>query len=177
MGSSEGAGHRQQKRAVFAPQGGVEIAYKIVGFDFAAEGLELFGVDADFRIQVEDEQLFALAITEHVHESVIAVDELASGIGDVNALLHLLKEQTISLFRGTTVRDVADDVNGAFLRTALLGVRRCRDHGIAAEAGVRALGELFVASHGDVGPTTPLAKLQATHISPTAHTPPSRPPP
>ena len=93
-----------------------------------------------------------------MYEGVVAVNELAGGVGDVHTLLHLLKQQAIFFFCGTAVRNVADYVNGAFLRAALLGVGRSRNHRIAAETGVSAFGELFVASHGAVWTTGPLAK-------------------
>ncbi len=93
-----------------------------------------------------------------MHEGVIAVDELAGRVGDVNAFLHLLEEETIFFFRGTAVGNVADDVNRAFLRAALLGVGRSRNDREAAETRVSAFGEFFVAAHGAVRAAGPFAE-------------------
>ena len=157
IAGGEAALDGQQQSAVLAAQRDVEIADVVVGFDFAAEGFALLGVDADFRVQVQDQQFVALAVAEHVHESVVAIDELAGGVGDVDAFLHLLEEQAIFFFRGAAVGNVADDVDRAFLRTALLGVGRSRNDREAAEAGVSAFGEFFVAAHGAVRTAGPLA--------------------
>ncbi len=148
----------QQQRAVLAAQGDVEIAHVVLIFDFVAEGFALLGVDADFRIQIQDQQFFALAVAEHVHEGVVAVDELAGRVGDINAFLHLLEEQTVFFFRGAAVGNVADDVNRAFLRAALLGVGRSRNDREAAETRVGAFREFFVAAHGAVGAAGPFAE-------------------
>ena len=146
----------QQKRAVFAAQRDFEVAHVVVGFDFAAEGVALLGIDADLGVEVQDQQFVAAAVAQHVDEGVIAIEQLARRLGDVNALLHLLEEQAIFFFRGAPLGDVANHVNRAFLRAALLGVRGSRDHGEAAEAGVGAFGEFFVSAHGAVGTSGPL---------------------
>ena len=154
----EAAFDRQQKRAVLAAQGHVEIANVIVGFHFLAEIVPLAGIDADFGIQIQHQQLFARAVAEHVDEGVVAIDDPARRRGDVDALLYLLKQQPVFFLGRAAVGDVAYDVDDALLRAALLGVRRSRDDREAAEAGVRAFGEFFVRAQRAVGASGPLAK-------------------
>ena len=159
VAGGEAAFGGQQQRAIFAAQRGVEIPHIVIGFDFLAEMIALLGVDADLCIQIEDKKFFALRVSEHVHEGVVAVDELTGGAGYVNALLYLLEEQTVFFFGRTAVRDVADHVNRAFLRAALLGVGRSRNDRVAAEAGVGAFGEFLIAAHGAVRTAGPFAKV------------------
>ena len=94
-----------------------------MSLDLAAESIALRGIGADFHIQIQHQQFVAVAVAEHVHEGVVAIEQLALGVGDVNAFLYLLEEQAISFFGGAALGDVAYDVDGAFLRAALLGVR------------------------------------------------------
>jgi hypothetical protein len=149
----------EKECAILAAEGNVEVPYVILTFDFTAEGFALLGIDTDFRIQIQNQQFFALAVAEHVDEGIVAVDELAGRVGDVNAFLHLFKQETVFLFRGTAVGNVADDVDRAFLRTALLGVRGSGNDGIAAETRVGAFREFFVTTHGAIGAAGPFPKL------------------
>ena len=109
-------------------------------------------------IEIQHQQLVAVAVAEHVNEGVVAIEQLAFRVGDVNAFLHLLEEQTIFFFGGAALGHVANDVDGSFLRAALLGVRRGGNDREAAEAGVGAFGKFFVAAHRAVGAASPLAQ-------------------
>ena len=91
IASGEATLNCQKQSAVLAAQRNVEIPDVVLAFDFLAEGFALLGIDTDFRVQIEDQQFFALAVAEHVHESVIAIDEVAGRVSDVYAFLHLLK--------------------------------------------------------------------------------------
>ena len=148
----------QQDRAVFAAQRYFKVADVVVSFDLAAEGVALLGIDADFRVQVQHQQFFRLAVAEHVHERVVAVEELARWVGDVNAFLHLLEEKPVFFFGGSPIGDVADNVNRPSLRAALLGVGRGRNHREAAEARVSAFGEFFIRTHRAVGTPFPFSE-------------------
>ena len=89
---------------------------------FAAEQFALLGRGVNLCLQIEDHQLVAAAVTQHVDESVVAVHQVAVGSGDENALLHLLEQQSIFLFSGAALRGVPDNVDGAFLLAVLVGV-------------------------------------------------------
>src|ERR1700739_3417570 len=93
-----------------------------------------------------------------MHEGIVAVEELAGWVGDVYAFLYLLEEQAIFFFRGAAVRNVADNVNRAFLRIAFVGIGGRENHREAAKTWVGALGKLFGPAHGAVRASRPLAE-------------------
>ena len=75
----EAAFDGQQERAVFAAQRDFEIADVVVSLDLAAESFALLGIDADFSIQVQHQQFVAIAVAQHVHERVVAIESLPAG--------------------------------------------------------------------------------------------------
>ena len=91
-----------------------------------------------------------------MHERIVAVEYLSLRRGHIHAFLHLLKQQSILLFRRSTVGDIAYDVNDSFLRTSLFTVGRGRHYRKPAKTGIGPLSKLLVSAHRAVRTSRPI---------------------
>ena len=90
--------------------------------NFLAERFPLLRRNINFRVDIQRHQLFARLVAQHLHECVVAIEQLAFRSRDKHALLHLLEKQPVALFRAAPVRGIANDVNRSLLLAALLRV-------------------------------------------------------
>ena len=133
-----------EKRAVLAAHRDFKIADVVVLFDFSAEYFTLLSGSVESAFHVERHQLFAGVIAQHLDKSVVAIDQFALRSHDKDAFLDLLEQEPVFFLSCAPVRGVADNVDGAFLLAALVGVRRGRNQRVPAKAGVGTLDEVGV---------------------------------
>ena len=136
--------HRGQQHSIFASKCNFKVTDIVVQFDLAAKGIALFNRNVKLSINIQRHQFFAITVTQHAYEGVVAVQQFAIVRRNKYSFLHLFEQQPILFFRDAAVRGIANHVDSAFLFAALIGERRCRNHGKAAEAGIYALVKAFV---------------------------------
>src|SRR5580704_19392938 len=133
-----------------------------MSFDLAVKLICLLSGGAELGVQIHGHQFGAAAITQHAHEGVIAIEQLAAGCGHEDAFLGLLENQPVFFFRIVAVGSVVHDVDGTLLLASVLAVRRGGNHAIAAEAWVLSFLNSLLGSDA-VGASFPLPLRGSTN--------------
>jgi hypothetical protein len=102
--------------------------------DFLAECRSLIGHRIKHAVNISRPQFFPAGVSEHGHEGVIAIQQLALQGRDEHAFLRLFEQHAVFFFRHVPIGGVAHHMDGALLLASLLRKRRRRNQRLSAKA-------------------------------------------
>ena len=125
--------------------------------DFGAKQTALFGDCVETCFHIKSHDFRASAVTKHVHEGVVAVEQLAFSTGHKYTFLHLRKQVLVLLFHCQVIGGIAYHVYGSSLSAALLSVGGSGDQAKATEHRIRSLEKTVVTIAAAVRASLPFA--------------------